>query len=81
MYLTHIFLFPFMVHTLNHWAPEFFSGQILGRGRGVVIILACILTITLPVSALTYQLIEQPGIRLGRLLIDRIEGRDKRLSI
>jgi peptidoglycan/LPS O-acetylase OafA/YrhL len=75
MYLLHILLFPFLVHALNHYAPGFFAGQVLRSDMGVCIMLFVVLAVTLPVCTFTYFFIEQPGIRLGRRLIDWSERR------
>lgn len=70
LYLTH----GIAVYWVSHLIPEYF----LGNGFANYLFHFCIIFLfTIPVASLTYYCIEKPGIRLGHMLITRLEFSQK----
>lgn len=66
IYLTHILIIRIM--------PDFITDNIIHIGNpGFIIAFVILLTFSVGVSSITYRIIETPGIRFGKYLIQNIE--------
>ena len=77
VYLLHfhvLIVVGWVLRRIDQYPSHLVSRFIMGRPIGMVIIFLFAAAISVPICVLTWEFIEQPGIRLGRRLIAYREG-------
>jgi peptidoglycan/LPS O-acetylase OafA/YrhL len=78
LYLVHIFalyFFQYLLGRIDQYPSHPISRHIFNHAPGMAVVFLPVLGISVLISMVTWKFIEQPGIRLGRRLIARREGR------
>ena len=78
LYLLHFFVLLGMgtlLQKIDLRSSHPVSHYVFGQLAGCVLVYVVVLSISIPICMLSWKFIEQPGIRLGRRLIARREGR------
>jgi peptidoglycan/LPS O-acetylase OafA/YrhL len=83
LYLLQFFVLMFFDVLLRHVRnlPGDPTGRYFGHSSSLAVVYLCVLAVSLPICVLSWMFIEQPGIRLGRRIIARREGRAERASL
>lgn len=83
LYLTHFFALIIVTHLVQKNTGVLHSEWLRGTLPGFVVTFAAVLAISVVISVVTFKLIEEPGISLGRRIIARRENRagDPAISI
>lgn len=68
IYLLHFFVCGLLIHLGNHRTP-WMAQHFYGKPLGVAGIFTAMTLLTIPLAMLSWKVIEQPGIRIGRRVI------------
>lgn len=80
MYLTH----PYVIEAIMTIQKRWFANRLVNRfqntATGAVLMFLLLLAASIPVAAIFWRVVEQPGIWLGRLVIAASEARSSQLN-